>query len=103
MPAPYTDIRANLPLQIALYFNGYYSAAFFVVTLLLFIYKGCVCMAYIISYNTIFMLLSLFLYCLGVMLPFPTAAIGLEVAFVFAWAILEFSRIYLGIVFGIRQ
>ena len=92
MPAPYTDVRASLPLQVALYFNGYYSAAFFVVTLLLFIYKGA-------PDGDEFATLARTTRTpdsAGIMLPYPTAAIGLEVAFVFAWAIVEAARIYLG-------
>lgn len=34
------DIKSSLPLQVAVYFNWFYSCAFFFVTLLLLIYKG---------------------------------------------------------------
>lgn len=96
MPVPYTDVRASLPLQVALYFNGYYSAAFFVVTLLLFIYKGAPRVARCdAAWSAISQPLT---GPAGIMLPYPTAAIGLEVAFVFAWAIVEAARIYLGAV-----
>ncbi len=33
-------MKASLPLQMAIWFNRFYSAAFFVVMLLIFIYKG---------------------------------------------------------------
>ncbi len=35
-----SDMRASLPLQVAVYYNGYYAWAFVVVMLLMFIYKG---------------------------------------------------------------
>lgn len=63
--------QASLPLEMALYFNGYYSAALFVVTLLMFIYKA-------------------------VMLPYPPSALGLEVAFVFLYGIVEWVRLRQG-------
>ncbi len=34
------DIKSSLPLQVALFFNWYYSIALFLATLLLLIYKG---------------------------------------------------------------
>ena len=34
------DMKSSLPLQVALYFNGFYAVAFTVVMFLLFIYKG---------------------------------------------------------------
>jgi hypothetical protein len=34
------NVGSSLPLQIAVYFNAYYSAAYVLVMLLLFIYKG---------------------------------------------------------------
>ena len=103
MPAPYTDIRSSLPLQVALYFNSFYSAAFFVVTLLLFIYKGAKACACLASIRIIFVLVAQQSFPVaGIMLPYPAAAIGLEVAFVFAWAIVESARIYLGAGHSVR-
>lgn len=66
----YHDIKSFLPLQISVYFHSYYAAAFFILQLLLFIYKG-------------------------VMLTYPTSAIGLEVAFVFVYGIIEAVRLWL--------
>lgn len=38
------DIRASLPLEIALYFHGVYCPPFVIVLLILIIYKGvCAC------------------------------------------------------------
>jgi hypothetical protein len=34
------DIKSSLPLQMAVYFHGFYMPAFVVVTFLIFIYKG---------------------------------------------------------------
>ena len=62
---------ASLPLQIALFFNGFYSIGLFVVTLLMFIYKA-------------------------VMLPYPPSALGLEVSFVFLYGIVEWVRLRQG-------
>lgn len=66
----YHDIKSLLPLQVSVYFHTVYAPAFFVLQLLLFIYKG-------------------------VMLPYPTSAIGLEVAFVFAYGILQAFRLWM--------
>ena len=68
----YQDPAASLPLQIALFFHGFYSAALAVVTLLIFIYKA-------------------------VMLPYPPGYLGLEVAFVFLYGIVEWIRIRQGL------
>ncbi len=70
------DIQSSLPLQVAVYFHRFYNAALFIVTLLMFIYKA-------------------------VMLPYPKAAIGLEVAFVFVWGLVEVCRLYLGACGGV--
>ena len=56
---------------MSLYFGGVYAVGLFILTLLMFIYKA-------------------------VMLPYPPNAIGLEVAFVFFYGLLEWSRIRLG-------
>ena len=69
--ASHADVHASLPLQMSLYFGGFYAAALFVLTLLMYIYKA-------------------------VMLPYPPNAIGLEVAFVFVYAGLEWARTRLG-------
>ena len=39
----YYDLRSSLPLEAMVYFNRYYSTVFWLVTLLLFIYKGLSC------------------------------------------------------------
>ena len=67
----FQDSASSLPLQIALFFHGFYSIALVVVTLLLFIYKS-------------------------VMLPYPPGYIGLEVTFVFLYGIVEWIRIRQG-------
>ena len=65
------DVRASLPLAMSLYFHGLYSAALVPLTLLMYIYKAA-------------------------MLPYPPNAAGLEVAFVFVYAAVEWARIRLG-------
>ncbi len=65
------DIKASLPLQMCLYFHGYYACALVPATLLLYIYKA-------------------------IMLPYPPNSIGLEVTFVFVYALLEWARLRIG-------
>lgn len=65
------DSRASLSLQMSLYFGGAYAVGLFILTLLMFVYKA-------------------------VMLPYPQNAIGLEVAFVFFYGLLDASRVRLG-------
>ncbi len=62
---------ASLPLEITLFFNRFYSALVFIVTLLMFIFKA-------------------------VMLPYPPNVLGLEVAFVFLYGIVEWVRLRQG-------
>jgi hypothetical protein len=62
---------ASLPLEITLFFNRFYSALVFIVTLLIFIFKA-------------------------VMLPYPPNVLGLEVAFVFLYGIVEWVRLRQG-------
>jgi hypothetical protein len=38
-------MRSNLPLQMFLYFNWWYTVLYFVITLAIFIYKGACCLA----------------------------------------------------------
>ncbi|RYG55942.1 hypothetical protein EON66_04095, partial [archaeon] len=104
------DIKSSLPLQVALYFNGYYSVAFVIAQLLLLIYKGmfwhkrmhvcvrvrvCVCVCTHACVITACALLSVNNVA-AVMLPYPTSAINLEVAFVFLFCIIEVARIHAG-------
>ena len=63
------DAKSSLPLAVATYFHGLYSPALVVALLLTFIYKG-------------------------VMLPYPPSALGLEVAFVFVFALIEWARLH---------
>lgn len=37
---PGQDMKSSVPLQVSIYFNRYYAVAFFIVMLLLYIYKG---------------------------------------------------------------
>lgn len=67
----FQDSASSLPLQIALYFHGFYSIALVVLTLLIYIYKT-------------------------IMLPYPPGTIGLEVTFVFLYAVVEWIRIRQG-------
>jgi transmembrane protein 216 len=67
----YQDGSASLPLQISLYFHGFYSAALAVVTLLMFIYKSA-------------------------LLPYPPSILGFEVTYVFLFMIVEWVRIRQG-------
>jgi len=62
---------ASLPLEVTLYFNGFYSALVFIITLLMFIFKA-------------------------VVLPYPPNVLGLEVAFVFLYGIVEWVRLRQG-------
>ena len=65
------DVKASLPLQISLFFHGLYAIALIPMTLLMYIYKA-------------------------IMLPYPPNALGLEVTFVFVYALLEWVRLRLG-------
>ncbi len=56
---------------MCLYFHGYYACALVPATLLLYIYKA-------------------------IMLPYPPNSIGLEVTFVFVYALLEWARLRIG-------
>jgi len=94
------DIKSSLPLAVSLYFNWWYSAAFFVVTLLLLIYKGANarerlgCCEYGHE-HTLDINYAHGACFAAIMLPYPQTAIGLEVAFVFLYAIIESIRLYL--------
>ena len=112
------DLLSVLPLQVSLYFGGYYSAAFFIVTLLIFIYKGkrrspwkkrinivySVLVLVYVLHDRIRLYLNLAassMCCfvaannIGVMLPYPTSSIGVEVLMVLLYPFLSFSRLYL--------
>ena len=65
------DVKALISLQICLFFHSLYAVALVPATLLLYIYKA-------------------------IMLPYPPNAIGLEVTFVFVYALLEWVRLRLG-------
>jgi hypothetical protein len=67
----YQDGASSLPLQISLYYHGFYSAALAVLSLLLFIYKSA-------------------------LLPYPPTILGAEVAYVFLYGIVEWIRIRQG-------
>ena len=45
MVADSNKMRSNLPLQMFLYFNWWYTVLYFVITLAIFIYKGAYCLA----------------------------------------------------------
>ena len=65
------DVKALISLQICLFFHSLYAVALVPATLLLYIYKA-------------------------IKLPYPPNAIGLEVTFVFVYALLEWVRLRLG-------
>jgi hypothetical protein len=67
----YQDVASSLPLQISLYFHGFYSIALVVLTLLIFIYKSA-------------------------LLPYPPSILGFEVTYVFLFGIVEWVRIRQG-------
>jgi hypothetical protein len=67
----YQDVASSLPLQISLYFHGFYSVALVVLTLLIFIYKSA-------------------------LLPYPPSILGFEVTYVFLYGIVEWVRIRQG-------
>ena len=64
------DVKSSLPLEVAVFFNKVYSPALVAVLLLTFIFKA-------------------------VTLPYPPNALGLEVAFVFFFACIEWARLHL--------
>ena len=67
-------IRSSLPLQVLLFFNGWYDALFTVMMLVLYVWKA----------NT---------------LPYPAelhGVLSLEIALVFVLSIIEYARIFLG-------
>ena len=63
------NIHSYLYLQILLYFNKWFAILFFLLNMIVFIYKG-------------------------YYLPYPPSALGLEVFQVFLYAILEMIRIF---------
>lgn len=67
----FQDAASSLPLQISLYFHGYYSIALVVLSLLIFIYKSA-------------------------LLPYPPSILGFEVTYVFLYGIVEWVRIRQG-------
>ena len=67
-------IRSSLPLQVLLFFNGWFDAALVIIMVALFIWKGSV-------------------------LPIPSeieAQFALDISLVFGLVILEYTRIFLG-------
>jgi hypothetical protein len=64
-------ILTSLPLQIALYFGGWWSAAFWLATAALFVFKG-------------------------LTLPYPRGRFAAEFAFVWLWVLVEPARIFVG-------
>jgi hypothetical protein len=72
----FQDAASSLPLQISLYFHGYYSIALVVLSLLIFIYKSA-------------------------LLPYPPSILGFEVTYVFLYGIVEWVRIRQGPFVGV--
>ena len=68
---PATQMLSSLPLQVLLYFNGWFDVLFFVVTIALYIYKG----------NA---------------LPYPSGVLGLEIFGIIMIAFIEPCRLLLG-------
>jgi transmembrane protein 216 len=68
---PGRKVLTSLPLEILFYFGGLYDIIFFVLTFLLFLYKG-------------------------YQLPYPGDHYEMELAFLFLWALCEPIRIFLG-------
>ena len=100
------DVRASLPLEIALYFHGVYGPPFALLLLLLIVYKGASTNAGSADAHArrrpapppppppdppIPAHVST-----ASELPYPSAALGLEIAFIFFYAILEYTRLLLG-------
>ncbi len=76
---------------MALYFNGFYSAALFILLLLIAIYKC----GYLRHLSASTHALNDALPA-AVMLPFPQHIVGVEVAMIFFFAIVEYVRLTLG-------
>eukprot|EP00742_Colponemidia_sp_Colp-10_P012143 GILJ01013590.1.p1 GENE.GILJ01013590.1~~GILJ01013590.1.p1 ORF type:complete len:141 (+),score=5.20 GILJ01013590.1:47-469(+) len=64
-------VLSSLPLQMFIYFHGWYSIFFFFVNILLFIYKG-------------------------VGMPYPANNLGWEITFIFIYAVVQWIRLFLG-------
>eukprot|EP00735_Rhodelphis_limneticus_P008248 TRINITY_DN21106_c0_g1::TRINITY_DN21106_c0_g1_i1::g.23326::m.23326 TRINITY_DN21106_c0_g1::TRINITY_DN21106_c0_g1_i1::g.23326 ORF type:complete len:144 (-),score=-6.13,sp/Q9P0N5/TM216_HUMAN/37.23/6e-20,Transmemb_17/PF09799.4/2.4e-27,YMF19/PF02326.10/29,YMF19/PF02326.10/11 TRINITY_DN21106_c0_g1_i1:62-493(-) len=64
-------ILSSAPLQILIYFNGWYSPIYFILTLLMLIYKG-----------------NKFTY--------PSQPYGFEVAFIVIYVFIEYARLVIG-------
>jgi len=61
----------SLPLEILYYFGGLFSVIFFILVFFVFVYKG-------------------------LELPYPNGYYGMELAYLFCWAIIEPVRLFLG-------
>ena len=64
-------VLTSLPLEILLYFGGWYDVIFWLIELLVFIYKG-------------------------FELPYTKSAFGIEFSFVFLYLVIEPIRLFLG-------
>ena len=94
------DMSSSLPLQMSLYFHGLYVPVFVVLELLAFVYKGAAAGRANdlrrVARSRCSPRAPTLLWLAGVMLPYPPNALGLEVAFIFAYCIVEWARMHFG-------
>ncbi|XP_051940841.1 transmembrane protein 216 isoform X2 [Hippocampus zosterae] len=89
-------ILSSTPLQVLLYLNCWYFAAFFLATILMFIYKGRLTTNFQLQCASRSFLKIFCFFPAGLLLPYPASNLILDVALLFLFLGLEILRIFYG-------